>query len=270
MLPVIKWAGGKRQLLEELKRGMPNDIGTYVEPFFGSGALFFDLQPKKAIINDNNSELINMYLQIRDNPTKLMKALDILQKDFPKEETSQFTYYYDKREEFNKRIDKTQLSTSDAALMIFLNKTCYNGLFRVNASGKFNTPFGKRKTLNLYNKQNIIECSNALKNAKIMQGDFGVACKGLKTKDFVYFDSPYFDTFDTYQIGGFPIEEHKRLAKLYKRLSDRGIYCMLSNSDNEFIKDLYKDYNIEIVPVKRMINCDGANRTGFEVIIRNY
>lgn len=270
MQPVIKWAGGKRQLLCELKKGMPNDIGRYVEPFFGSGALFFDLLPERAIINDNNSELVNLYLQIRENPQKLMKALDKLQKGFPTEETSQDTYYYNQRERFNRKINKEDLTVSDAALMIFLNKTCYNGLFRVNASGKFNTPYGKRKTLNLYNKDNILECSEALKNVKILQGDFEEACKGLKKKDFVYFDSPYFETFDTYQKNGFPKEEHERLAKLYKRLSDRGIYCMLSNSDNEFIKDLYKEYSIEIVPVKRMINCNGKKRTGTEIIVRNY
>ena len=270
MQPVIKWAGGKRQLLNELKEGMPSDIGRYVEPFFGSGALFFDLLPERAIINDNNSQLINLYIQMRDNPQKLMKALDKLQNNFPSEETSQVTYYYDLRENFNRRIDKEKLNVSDAALMIFLNKTCYNGLFRVNASGKFNTKKRKRKTLRLYNKNNVLECSDALKNAKILQGDFAEACKGLKKKDFVYFDSPYFDTFDTYQKNGFPKEEHERLAKLYKRLSDRGIYCMLSNSDNDFIRGLYQDYNIETVPVKRMINCNGEKRTGTEIIVRNF
>lgn len=271
MLPVIKWAGGKRQLLEALRQDMPNDIGTYVEPFFGSGAMFFDIVPQKSIINDYNPELVNMYIQIRDNLPELLDRLDSYQREYlDREETRKETYYYDKREQFNNNILSERLSVEDAALMIFLNKTCYNGLYRVNTSGLFNTPFGKHKKIKLYDKDNIILCSKALQKAKICQGDFENACKNLRKNDFVYFDSPYFKTFDTYQAGGFPKEEHERLAKLFDRLSQRGIYCMLSNSDTDFIRKLYAKYNIETIPVMRMINCDGKNRTGTEIIVRNY
>lgn len=271
MLPVIKWAGGKRQLLDDLKKDLPIDIGTYVEPFFGSGAMFFDINHPKSIINDCNSELINMYIQIRDNLEGLLSILDSFQSEYSGiDETSKETYYYDKREIFNKRIMSSELTVQDAALMIFLNKTCYNGLFRVNTNGYFNTPYGKRKRLNLYDKENITACSQALQNTKILQGDFENACKNLRKKDFVYFDSPYFNTFDTYQAGGFPVSEHERLAKLFKRLSDRGIYCMLSNSDTDYIRSLYSGFRIDTIPVLRMINCDGKNRASTEIIIRNY
>lgn len=271
MLPVIKWAGGKRQLLDALRRDMPDDIGTYVEPFLGSGAMFFDVAPKRAIINDFNPELINMYICIRDNLQDLMGMLDTFQHEYlERDETRKETYYYDKRELFNEHILLPNLTVEDAALMIFLNKTCYNGLYRVNASGLFNTPYGKRKKINLYDRDNIVACSNALKKSRILQGDFEDACKNLRKRDFVYFDSPYFNTFDTYQAGGFPKEEHERLARLFDRLSQRGIYCMLSNSDTAFIRELYSKYNIETVPVMRMINCDGKNRTGTEIIVRNY
>lgn len=271
MIPVIKWAGGKRQLLDSLKLSMPKDYRTYVEPFIGSGALFFDLNPRKAIINDFNLELVNMYIQIRDNLNALLDILLMYQEQYNnREETSKETFYYDKREEFNKNILSDNLSVEDAALMIFLNKTCYNGLFRVNTSGLFNTPYGKRKKLNLFEYDNLVKCSEALKRTKILQGDFEDACKNLHKKDFVYFDSPYYNTFDTYQAGGFSKSDHIRLSVLFKKLSDREIYCMLSNSDTQFIRELYKDFNIDVVPVKRMINCDGKNRTGTELIIRNF
>ncbi len=271
MIPIIKWAGGKRQLLDSLEVNMPEDYGTYVEPFIGSGALFFDLAPHKAVINDFNPELVNMYIQIRDNLEPLLSILDEYQGEYnDREETRKETYYYDRREEFNANILADNLTIRDAALMIFLNKTCYNGLFRVNASGLFNTPYGKRRRINLYEYDNMVSCSEVLKRAKILQGDFSDACKNLRKKDFVYFDSPYYNTFDTYQAGGFSEKDHVRLSKLFKKLSDRGIYCMLSNSDDPFIRELYSEYKVDVVNVKRMINCDGKNRTGTELIIRNF
>ena len=233
--------------------------------------MFFDIVPQRSIINDFNPELINMYIRIRDDLNELLKVLDVFQKEFmDRDETRKETYYYDKREAFNENILSSDLTIEDAALMIFLNKTCYNGLYRVNSSGLFNTPYGKRKIVRLYDKENILACSNALRNTVILQGDFEEACKNLRKNDFVYFDSPYYNTFDTYQAGGFPKKEHERLARLFNRLSQRGIYCMLSNSDTEYIRELYSQYRIEVVPAMRMINCDGKNRTGTEIIVRNY
>lgn len=273
MTPIIKWAGGKRQLLPALLEGLPNFSGRYVEPFLGSGALFFELQPQKAIINDINLELINMYVQIRDNCDAVKLVLDDFQIQYNRLKTSdeRSQLYYEKRSEFNQRIGMNQNRTeADAALFIFLNKACYNGLYRVNAKGQFNTPTAKRVNLNLYDEENMNQCSTALLRARILNCDFAEACKGLRKGDFVYFDSPYYDTYDSYQPGGFPTVEHERLATLFKRLSKRGIYCMLSNSDTKFIKDLYSDFSISIIPVKRLINCDGTKRMGTEVIIRNY
>lgn len=272
MTPIIKWAGGKRQLLPALMEGMPDFPGRYVEPFLGSGALFFELRPRKAIINDFNDELINMYIRIRDNCNGVMELLDLFQQEYNmlKTKEERESYYYAKRDEFNDGINNPIKNERDAALLMFLNKACYNGLYRVNGQGLFNTPTAKREKLNLYEPDNLNMCSKALAKAKILQGDFADACKGLRQGDFVYFDSPYFDTFDSYQAGGFPPEEHRRLADLFYRLSSRGIYCMLSNSDSDFIKELYSHYDISIVPVKRMINCDGSKRTGTEVIVRNF
>lgn len=272
MTPIIKWAGSKRQLLLELNQYIPDDYGKYVEPFVGSGALFFDLLPNKAILNDTNRELINMYCCLRDNPEDLKEILLMLEDEYNSLNaiSDKMELFYLKRDEFNRNIVDNELGISDAALFIFLNKTCYNGLYRVNSQGLFNTPSGKQKSIRLYDDNTFYSCSKALKNATIKLGDYKEACKGLRKGDFVYFDSPYYDTFDTYQAGGFPEEEHIKLSKLYKSLSKRGIYCLLSNSDTDFIKDLYKEFDINIVPVKRMINCDGKRRTGTEVIIKNY
>ena len=147
---------------------------------------------------------------------------------------------------------------------------CYNGLFRVNSKGLFNVPSSRKKNCILYDEKNIYDVSKALSKATILSGDFEKACCRARRGDFVFFDSPYFDTFDCYQKDGFSIEEHKRLANLFKKLSERGVYCMLTNSDTDFIRQLYSEYTINSVDVKRMINCDGKNRTGKELIITNY
>lgn len=270
--PVVKWAGGKRQLLDELTSRMPDKYGIYYEPFFGGGALFFAVQPEKAVINDFNSQLVNVYKQLQSNPDEVIKKLSKLQDKYNSydNESDREKLYYDSRTRFNELISKNILNEESAALVIFLNKCGYNGLYRVNSKGGYNVPWSKRKTLNVFNEDNILGVSKQLKNTKILNGDFEVACKSAKRGDFVFFDSPYYDTFDTYQAGGFNEDSHRRLADLFKRLTDKGVYCMLTNSNTDFIKELYKDYNIEVVDVKRMINCNGKNRIGQEVIITNY
>ena len=272
MTPLLKWAGGKRQLLPALIERMPEAYNRYYEPFFGGGALFFELSPCKSIINDYNSKLINFYIVVRDHLNEVIDYLKLYQSEYnalitQKEKNE---YYYNKRKEYNDDLAFNELSVKNASLFLFLNKACYNGLYRVNGEGLFNTPSGKRARLKLYNEENIFECSKALAGAKILNVDFEEACKGASKGDFVYFDSPYYDTFDTYQAGGFSESDHKRLYNLFKRLSDRGVYCLLSNSDTDFIKELYKEYHTEVVPVKRMICCNGTLREGTEVIIRNY
>lgn len=270
--PVVKWAGGKRQLLDELTNRMPEKYGTYYEPFFGGGALFFAVQPKKAVINDFNSQLVNVYTQLQNNPNGVLKKLTKLQEKYNSftSDEGREKLYYDSRDRFNELISKSILNEESAALVIFLNKAGYNGLYRVNAKGGYNVPWSKRKTLSAFNKDNILGVSAQLQKAKILSGDFEDACKNARKGSFVFFDSPYYDTFDTYQAGGFDEESHRRLATLYKKLTNKGVYCMLTNSNTDFIKDLYKDYNIDIVDVKRMINCNGKKRTGQEVIITNY
>ena len=272
MIPIIKWAGSKRQLLSELQARIPHVFGRYVEPFLGSGALFLELQPKQATLNDCNPELINMYTCIRDCCDELFDNLVTLQKEY-NELTSQKDkelFYYKMRDEFNERMLNANLGVRDASLFIFLNKTCYNGLYRVNTAGTFNTPSGKKRKVSISSKAQFQRCSDALSNAIILNGDFELACQNVQAGDFVYFDSPYYDTFDTYQPGGFPEQDHQRLAQLYQRLSEQGVYCLLSNSDTAFIRDLYEGSFIDVVSVKRMINCNGQQRTGTELIIRNY
>ena len=216
--------------------------------------------------------MVNLYSQIKDAPTALISALQRYQKDYNNLPSikDKDDYYYQMRAQFNTKIQSSILDSASAALFIFLNKAGFNGLYRVSSNGKFNVPSAHRKSLNLFEEENINNVSLALKNADILCGDFEVACKNVKEKDFVFFDSPYYGTFDTYQSGGFAEKDHRRLFELFKRLSERGTYCLLTNSNTDFIKELYHDYTIDIVDVKRMINADASNRVGQEVIITNY
>ena len=269
-VPVVKWAGGKRQLLPILAPMLPSSYNTYYEPFFGGGALFCSVAPKKAVINDFNVQLVAMYRQIKKSPSSVCDELLDIQTRYNDLRTmnEKDALYYDLREEYNFRIMEKRKDV--ASLLIFLNKAGFNGLYRVNAAGRYNVPPAHRKQVNAYDKENIVSFSMALKKARIMCGDFEKACSNAEKGDFVFFDSPYFDTFDTYQAGGFSESDHVRLRDLFKKLSARGVYCMLTNNDCDTIKELYAGYNIRPVPVKRMINCDGSNRTGNEVIITNY
>ncbi len=260
MTPVVKWAGGKRQLLPYLE--LPKNYNTYYEPFIGGGALFCSIAPKRAVINDLNAQLMNVYTQIKKRPEAVLSALSVLQDIYNSIEDKD-AFYYHVRDMYNQQIEDQ--TPEAAALLVFLNKAGYNGLYRVNASGKFNVPPAHRKTLNAYDRDNIMALSVALKNTKILCGDFEVACRGIKPGDFVFFDSPYYDVFDSYQAGGF--DDHERLCNLFKKLTDRGVYCILTNNDCDYIRKLYKDYTIVAVDVKRMINSDSKNRKGKEVII---
>ncbi len=268
--PVIKWAGGKRQLLPVLTPMLPNTFKTYFEPFFGGGALFCAVAPKKAIINDFNTQLVTMYKQIKKSPSEVCEELYKIQSKYNALRTmdEKDALYYDLREEYNSRIKEGNKNV--AALLIFLNKAGFNGLYRVNASGRYNVPPAHRKQVKAYDEENIMSFSRALKNTEILCGDFEKACSHAEEGDFVFFDSPYYDTFDTYQAGGFSEEDHVRLCDLYKDLTERGVMCMLTNNDCTRIKQLYKGFHIRSIPVKRMINCDGSNRVGKEVIITNY
>ncbi len=266
--PFTKWVGGKTQLLPELSSRLPEQIGTYVEPFVGGGALFFNTQPAKAILNDSNPKLINLYVSVRDHVEELVDRLSEYETRFNAFNTldEKQGFYYQTRTEFN----AGTLTVDDAARFVFLNKTNFNGLYRENAEGKYNAAFGWKESIRLFDEANLSNCSAALKNVDILNGDFEDACDGLTAGDFVYFDPPYYSTFDGYQAGGFSEEDHLRLHNLFQRLTASRVHCMLSNSNTDYIKDLYAGYNIDVVPVKRNINRNGNGRQGEEVIITNY
>lgn len=270
--PFLKWAGGKRQLLDKIIDRMPIDYNNYYEPFIGGGALLFELQPGKAIINDINTSLINTYRTIADRPHEFISTVMELDSKIPKDGK---TYYYLLRERYNNKLIKEEYDTELAALFIFLNKHCFNGLYRVNGKGLFNVPYNNSKRESI-NNESIMAVSEFLENVKIMQGDFEKACNNAQKGDFVFFDSPYAPlnptSFESYTKEGFDIESHKRLADLFERLTDKGCYCMLTNHNTDFINVLYGDkgYKIDVVRVKRMINSNASKRVGEEVIIYNY
>ena len=270
--PFVKWAGGKRQLLDEIRSRLPEGYGDYYEPFVGGGAVFLDLAPNNATINDINASLINAYRQIRDRPHDTMAALDMLDGGQTKHRDPK-TYYYEVRERYNERITANLFDVETAALLVFVNKHCFNGLYRVNAKGRFNVPYNG-STRASYTRENILALSDALSDVNILNVDFEAACADVKRDDFVFFDSPYAplkeDSFESYTKDGFSREEHERLARLYRQLTDKGCFCMLTNHNTPFINELYEGFRIDVVSVHRAINSDGSKRTGTEVIITNY
>ena len=179
-------------------------------------------------------------------------------------------YYKFRLHDYNRCLITNEQTTDSAALLVFLNKSGFNGLYRVNNSGLYNVPSAHKNLINLYDEANILNVSNSLQNTVILNCDFAQVINDAKAGDFVFFDPPYFDTFDKYQAHGFSYEDHIRLFNLFELLTKRRVYCMLTNSNTEFICTLYNSYNIDVVSVKRMINCVASNRTGEEVIITNY
>ncbi len=271
MKPIIKWAGGKTQLLEHIRAMMPANYNNYFEPFIGGGAVLLDIAPTSAIINDINTELVNMYLQIKNNPDAVTDALSKL--DAGHENTADAkSYYYDVRKLFNQNLDTN--TPEQAARLIYINKHCFNGLYRVNAKGLFNVPFNNKLKGESFDKTNIYQVSSYLQNAEILTGDFESALKNVKKGDFVFFDSPYVPinptSFTDYTKEGFDYEDHVRLADLYKRLSEQGVYCMLTNHNTDLVNELYKNFHIKVVQVSRNINSNASARKGEEVIITNY
>lgn len=268
--PCIKWAGGKTQLIGEIQKRLPQEYNRYFEPFIGSGAVLFSIQPQTAFINDYNEQLYNLFTQVRDNVEPIIDMLTKLEnEDCTKE------FYYSTRDKFNEKIGGRVLDYEAAALFIYINKRCFNGLFRVNAKGLFNVPWNQKRNGQVMQPENLRSMSEYLKGVEISCGDFEPFCDNVQSGDFVYFDSPYIPESDTadftsYTAGGFSYEDHVRLAKLYKRLSDKGALVMLSNNDVPLVHELYDGFNIESLEVKRMINSNANKRTGREVIITNY
>ena len=271
--PFVKWAGGKRQIIDKLKEYAPDEFNTYYEPFIGGGALLFELSPKKAVINDYNEELMNVFRCIKDE-IKFNKMCTELNKY---EVNHSEEFYYEMR---SKDKDKAKYNKmpdyKKAARTIYLNKACFNGLYRVNKNNEFNVPFGKKTKVNTYDGQNlgIIHSYLNFNEVTIQSIDFEESVKNAKPGDFIYFDPPYdseTNTFNDYTENGFGKEEQVRLARVYKELADKGCYVMLSNHNTTLIKELYKDYNIHLIEAKRNINSNGKKRGKVEeVIITNY
>lgn len=271
--PFVKWAGGKRSIIDKLLSLSPVEYNTYYEPFVGGGAMLYELQPKKAIINDYNTELMNVYECIKDE-TKFANMCSELNKH---ETNHSEEYYYQIRDldkdkkKFNKLADYKR-----AARTIYLNKACFNGLYRVNSKNEFNVPSGKKNKVNTYDGPNlgIIHCLLNFCDIKLLSTDFEEAVKSAKKGDFVYFDPPYdsdTSTFNSYTENGFGKEEQKRLSEVFKDLDKRGCYVMLSNYNTSLIKELYKGFNFNYVSAPRNIGASAKNRGKVEeVIITNY
>ncbi len=276
--PYLKWAGGKRQLLPELTKYIhKKDLTkhTYYEPFIGGGALLFELQPTRAIISDKNQELINCYEVVRDSLDDLIEELRKHQKNNNAE------YFYEIRDlDRSPKEYKNMSKVEKAARIIYLNKTCYNGLFRVNSQGQFNVPFGRYKKPNILDEAVLIAVSKYLNrpHVKLLDIDFENAVKNAKKGDFVYFDPPYdpvssTSSFTGYDVNGFNRDEQKRLKQVFDELTDRGCKVILSNSQTEFIMDLYRDYQdkIKIVRAARSINSKGLKRGKVdEILVLNF
>lgn len=273
--PVLKWVGGKRQLISEIDSLIPKSISTYVEPFVGGGAVLFHLQPKKAIINDFNKELMNVYQVIKDNPDGL---LEVLKKH---KELNSEDYFY-KIRSLDRSDDYENLSNEErAGRIIYLNKTCYNGLFRVNRAGFFNTPYGRYKNPSIVNEVTIKAMSKYFNSAniKFLTGDYKEALKGLRRGSFVYFDPPYMpisssSNFTGYTEIGFDYEKQVELRDECLKLHNKGVKFIQSNSYTPEILELYSDssvFNIKIVQAKRNINSQSDKRGEIsEVLIYNY
>jgi DNA adenine methylase len=270
--PFVKWAGGKKQLLSKLKERMPNSYLNYYEPFIGGGALLFDVQPEHAVINDTNSQLLNCYRQLKNNYNNVINEVKMLDSVSCDKER-----YYIIRDKYNKKILDNQLDAECAALMIWINKHCFNGLYRVNKKGLFNVPYNNKVNGPSINEDNLRDIGLYLNNynVDIREGDFEDACVDVKKDDFVYFDSPYVPVTETanftdYTKDGFTYEDHVRLSKLYKKLDKKGAKIMLSNNDVPLVYELYGEFNIDRFNVRRAINRNANKRKGKEVIITNY
>ncbi len=270
--PFVKWAGGKRQLLSQIKERMPQKYNNYYEPFVGGGAVVFELLPTNALINDINKALINTYRQIGNAPEEFLKAINKLDVEMWEDGKK---YYYSLREHYNDKLMKSEYDVELAALFVFINKHCFNGLYRVNGKGLFNVPYNNSRRASV-DEKTIADVSKYLQGITIVDGDFEKACADAGKGDFIFIDSPYAPlnptSFESYTKEGFDIESHKRLAKYYGELTARGCYCMLTNHNTDLINELYggKGYRMDVVSVKRMINSDASNRVGEEVIICNY
>jgi DNA adenine methylase len=266
--PFLKWAGGKTQLLPALLKRVPNSYNRYLEPFLGGGALYFAMQPRTAYLADLNPELINCFEVVRGNLAEL------------KEELKRYRYdkemYYEVRELDRKAEYSSTSPVARAARFIYLNKTCFNGLYRVNAKGHFNVPFGAYKDPTILDVPNLTACSNTLQSAVLKTGTFEEIADVADAGDFVYFDPPYAPVSETaaftqYVSGGFDAASQELLLLTCLKLHQKGVKWMLSNSNTNIIQELYRGFKVEAVEASRAINSKAEKRGPIlELIIRNY
>ncbi len=270
--PFVKWAGGKKQLLAELASRMPQSFGRYYEPFIGGGALLLHVCPENAVINDVNSQLLNIYRQLAKDAEAVIASLARLDAAECDEKV-----YLAMRERYNAMIAGNVLDAECAALMIWINKHCFNGLYRVNGKGLFNVPYNNRTGGQSMDEDNLRGIGNYLSSAavEVREGDFAAALCDVQKGDFVYLDSPYIPVsstanFTSYAKTGFSREDHERLAREYRRLDALGAKVMLSNNDVPLVHELYDGFSISSIGVRRAINRDASARRGREVIVTNY
>lgn len=267
----VKWAGGKTQLLEQFSELYPQKFNRFFEIFLGSGAVFFNIKqkfsPSQSFLFDINEDLINTFKLVRDHVEELIPLLrEHRDKDNNRE------YFNKQREQFN----TMKSGLEKAAIFIYLNKTCFNGLYRVNSEGKFNVPFGKYKKPAILQETKLRMASKLLQNSELLVANFAEAMKRAKENDFVYMDPPYFPltktaSFTSYQKDSFLEEEQRQLVKEFQQLDKRGCLLMLSNSDTQFIRELYEGYKIHTVKARRAINRIGTKRGKInEIVITNY
>ncbi len=267
--PFVKWAGGKGRLLSQLRPLLPQGVEhmRHVEPFVGGGALFFSRRPGRALLSDINPALVATYTAIRDDVSSVMAALGRLARAHSK------ARYYEVRDQYNQR---RQAKSKRAAMFIYLNKTCFNGLHRVNRKGEFNVPAGSYKNPRILNEEALVAASEALAGADLRCAPFDALLESAKPGDFVYFDPPYEPvsrtaSFTSYARDGFAQDDQRRLRDVFAALDRRGCKLMLSNSDVPLIRELYQDFTVDTVAAPRAINCNGKGRGKVtEVVVRNY
>lgn len=274
MKPLLKWVGGKSQLVAAITERLPTSFGKYHEPFFGGGALFFHLEPRVSSIADFNPRLIDFYTSVRDTPEKLFSEISAIKVEFDRLTLAeQASRYYELREEFN---TDREYSVRGAALFLFLNKAGFNGLFRENREGNFNVPFGQKKSLSVPELQHFVEISSLLQATDISYGSYESVYSRAGKGDFVYLDPPYVPlegspSFTSYLSSGFGPEQQHDLAQMFRALSAKGCFVMASNSYTETVRSLYDGFDVRIVKARRNINSNGSKRGHVEeALITSY
>lgn len=259
--PLMKWAGGKTQMLDVLAPLVPQQYGKYIEPFFGGGALFFHLRPQRAVIADSNFELISLYRTVATNALDVIEVLGTMR--------NEEAYFYEVRKQCFTDLDPV----TAAARTIFLNRTCFNGLYRVNRKGHFNVPYGRYKTLSLPSRELMEAAAQVLRTATIVHGDYRDVLKNYaQPGDFVFLDPPYlpvgvYSDFRRYTRDQFGESDHCNLAAEVHRLVELGVNVLLTNSDHPLVAQLYGDFEIQVIPTKRFINSRGSGRSGRDAIV---